>query len=72
MTRPTAPDAELIDAKAVARLLSCSHRMVALFESRGVLPRGIRLAARCVRWRRSDVLAAIERLHAAAQEGGAG
>lgn len=53
------PDAELLDAKAVARLLSCSSRTVQRLRDAGTLPPPVNLGA-LVRWRRASILEWIE------------
>lgn len=71
MTRPPLPDPELLADRQVAALMNCSTRHVLAMTARGMIPRPVKLGGRCTRWRRSDIVAAIDRLHAAAQTGGA-
>lgn len=52
--------AELIDVRAVARLLSCSTRHVYRLADSGAMPRPLKLGA-LIRWRRDEVTAWIAR-----------
>ena len=55
MTSITTPgELRLVDAKALAELLSTSVRTVWRLRAAGLLPRPVRIAG-SVRWRRSDV-----------------
>lgn len=56
----TSPD-DLMERGQVARMLRISLRKLDQLNNEGVLPR-IVLGKRCVRYRRSDVLAALDRL----------
>mgnify|MGYP001030028654 CR=1 FL=1 len=47
---------ELIDVKAVARLLSCSPRTVWRLRARGAIPQPFILSSGVVRWRKSTIL----------------
>ncbi len=51
---PAATSAALLDARALAILLSCSVRHVRRLADSGQLPQSVRLGA-CVRWRRTDI-----------------
>ncbi|MEP0846205.1 MAG: helix-turn-helix domain-containing protein [Phycisphaerae bacterium] len=53
--RTNAAGAELLDVRAVARLLGCSCRHVTRMTERGEMPRGRKLGA-LRRWSRSEVL----------------
>jgi predicted DNA-binding transcriptional regulator AlpA len=49
-------EAELLDVKAVAKLLSCSPRTVWRLRDRGAIPAPIILSSGVVRWRRATLL----------------
>jgi excisionase family DNA binding protein len=50
---------ELLGIEAVAALLGCSHMTIRRMVAAGKLPAPIQIGQRLIRWRRSDVLAAI-------------
>ena len=58
---PANGDALLLRAPEVAGLLSCSVRLIWRLKSEGLLP-AVRLAPRCVRFRRVDVETLIDEL----------
>lgn len=51
---------KLLTTKQVAELLSISERTLWRLVSSGRLPKPIKLSARTVRWKHSDILAFIE------------
>jgi predicted DNA-binding transcriptional regulator AlpA len=48
-------EAELLDVKSVAKLLSCSQRTVWRLRDRGAIPAPIILSSGVVRWRRATL-----------------
>jgi predicted DNA-binding transcriptional regulator AlpA len=60
----TSPDPELLDARALARRWSTSVRTLRRLIAGGSAPRPVRISARVIRWRLSEVRrweAAIEK-----------
>lgn len=52
-------DDAFVSVAELARLLNVSRRTVRAWSLHGVIPPPVRLGERILRWRRSDVLAAI-------------
>jgi len=55
-------EAELLDVKSVARLLSCSQRTVWRLRDRGAIPAPIILSSGVVRWRLATLLRWLDEL----------
>ena len=54
-----AQDDAFISVAELARMLNVSRKTIRVWSLRGVLPEPIRLGERVLRWRRSDVMAAL-------------
>jgi predicted DNA-binding transcriptional regulator AlpA len=57
----TTESPRLIDAGAVAQMLSLSVRQVFRLRDAGKLPKPVKLSRRCVRWNRATILDWIAR-----------
>lgn len=55
MTRSTSKQPQLITEKDAARMLSISERTLRNWRTRGGGPRFVRVSARCIRYRISDI-----------------
>lgn len=60
----TTPLEPFLSAKQVANLLGIARRTIWRYVATGLLPEPIRLNARVVRWRRTDLESALARMQA--------
>jgi len=65
-------ESELLDVRAVARLLGCSTRTVWRLRGRGAIPQSVALSSGIVRWKRAALLRWLEGLGPAPRHSGPG
>jgi predicted DNA-binding transcriptional regulator AlpA len=62
------PDDIFIDIKRLSEILHIAESTAAKWKREGRLPPAIKISARCVRWRLSDIMAFIDAKQAASSK----